>query len=388
MRILKMLTISGGFLLIGMGVTVFGTTNGYLSGRYEMDIGRIGLLVTIMAAGRIIAVIGTLILSKKRLKGKILLIMGASLLTAGMYAIPIIPGYVTAIVCFFFMGLGHGLIDVSGSMLVAGLYPERFGSMTNIVQMFFGVGCLAGPLIAGTVLTFSDSWQSIYLIQGSFGILLLVVVSILRYPDPGISKNEQKKKKKNISFMSSGVFLLLAAIITLYSGAGHSLNAWVNKYMLDIVRFPAFFAAGTLAVYNMGLTAGRLLCGLFIDKVGSRQVLRIGAAGALFSISAALLSSDSIIIVTMLFATGIFFGGLFPTTITVAVCKYPDKVATVTSALILAAAAGSMTMPALIGYLSSLRGLAEGIRFIIIPVILLTAAAFTMKTEKRSMTCH
>lgn len=371
------LTVGCGFFLIGITLTVFGTTNGYLLGQFDTTISKIGLFITYMSIGRVTAVLFTWI-SAGKVKGKILFQAGVLLITAGMFGIGLVPYYAPAAFLFFAMGIGHGLIDVSGSMLTAAIHPERFGKAMNAAHMYVGIGSLLGPLTAGVLLTLSDNWQRVYFVQGAFGLILLFVVSIISYPEIKPVKLQAGHKIKKTGLFSF-MLILLSAVILLYSGAGQSLNSWVSRYMSDIISFPAFFAAGTLAVYNVGLTLGRLLCSIYIDKAGYRFVLRAGALGSLVSITGVLFSSSSVVILISLFATGLFFGGLFPTTIIAARKLYPDKLTVITSILILAASFGVMTVPAITGFVAESAGLSGGMKIIIIPVVIMTAAAFMVK---------
>lgn len=378
------LTIGCGFFLIGLTLTVFGTTNGYLLGHFDTTISRLGLFISFMSAGRVSAVLFTWS-SAGKIKGKTLFQAGILLITAGMFGIGLIPYYALAIFLFFAMGIGHGLIDVSGSMLTAAVHPQKFGRAMNSAHMYVGIGSLLGPLTAGMILSLSDNWQSVYFSQGVFGLLLLLIVTLITYPEAKPVKQQKSYNNKKKSLFSFAM-IILSAVILLYSGAGQSLNAWVSRYMSDSISLPAFFAAGTIAVYNLGLTLGRLLCSLYIEKAGYSFVLRAGAVGSLISISGVIFSTSSVIILICLFATGLFFGGLFPTTITAARNLYPDRLTVITSILILAASLGVMTVPALTGFVAQSAGISGGMRILVIPVIIMTAAVFMVKGKKKQET--
>ncbi len=373
-------TINASFLLIGFAITIFGTTNNRIAGEHRMDIGQTGLLVTVMSAGRILAVIWTWA-NGGRTPGKPVLFCGILLMSGGLLGAGMSIGFPMTLACFFAAGFGHGLIDVSGSTLTSALHPERFGSALSSAHMYVGIGCLLGPLIAGTVLTYSDQWRIVYYIQGGLGILLLPAVALLAYPSYRAVPNEERMSGFD-PFLYSGAFILLAMTIFLYSGSGHSLNAWINYYMLDVVRFPEFFAAGTLAVYNLGLTAGRLVCSKVMEKTGYRNVLLAGSIGALLSITASLYTEDRVIMVICLFLLGAFFGGLFPTTIAVARKLYPDRITAVTSVLVLAASIGSMTFPYATGLLSRAMGINDGLKLLIIPVSIIVPVTLYLRIKK------
>ncbi len=368
------------FLLIGMTFTIYGPTIPFLMGDYRITMGQAGLFVTFMAMGRMLSVGFSGILAD-RLGRKLLLIAGTSLLTLGLFAVGSLSSYWWAISFVILAGVGHGMVDTSGSAAILDMYEKNSSKALNLSHMFFGIGCLIGPLISGTLLTFLPNWRLDFYMKGLAGIFIILFMATRRFAPVD---HHQTTRTAGGAPIFSGIILLLGLVMFLYSGVGHTLNTWINKYMGDVVNFPVFFAAGSLAIYNMGLTAGRFVCSLMADKVRYNRLILITSLLSLGSILLALLSRNGGVIVLGLALTGFFFGGLFPTVIAISGRMYPERRGTVTGLLIMMAAFGSMTIPALSGFASQWWGLENSMRLLpVLVLILVIVAIFLQKSSRR-----
>jgi fucose permease len=183
---------------------------------------------------------------------------------------------------------------------------------------------------------------------------------------------------------TSGCLWLLAMVMFLYSGAGHSINTWINKYMGDVVKLPVFFASGTISVYNLGLAAGRFVCSMVVEKVGYYKVIFLSTMGGLASITLALFSPLIVLTVISLGLTGFFFGSLFPTAIAIGGSMYPGQKGFITGMLVTMAALGSMTIPAVTGLISQVVGLEQGMKSLVVwGIILLVVGTCMFRFEDK-----
>ena len=49
-------------------------------------------------------------------------------------------------------GIGYGAFSLSGNVMTSELVPARRASAVNLVNMFFGVGAIVGPLVVSVLL--------------------------------------------------------------------------------------------------------------------------------------------------------------------------------------------------------------------------------------------
>lgn len=372
----KIITFSiyGAFFLIGITLTVFGPTMSYLMEGYSISLAQAGLFVTFMALGRMLSVVFCGMLSDY-IGNKWIVVMGTACLTAGLIGIGSLSIFSVAIIFAFIAGIGHGAVDTSASSAMMNLYPDKTSSALNKANMFFAVGCLIGPLVYGVILSYTVNWRIVYYTGAAAGIFITLVLVFQVFPDTYRTVERSRSISFKCFFGSLNVWLL-AMIMFLYSGAGHSINTWVNKYMGDVVKLSVLFASGSLAIYNLGLALGRFVCSLIAENMGYYRLMLFSTIGGLGAIVLALFSHSVIIMMIGLGLTGFFFGGLFPTAIAIGGQLYPKQKGGITGVLVMMAALGSMTIPAVTGVLSQLIGMDRGMKSLVVWGVLMVLTAY------------
>jgi len=375
---LTTVSIWASFMLIGLAFTVYGPTITYLVADYQISLGQAGLFISFMAMGRMLSVIISGVLTDV-FGRKPLLIMGTFFLTLGLAGIGSLSWFTGGLIFAGLAGIGHAMVDTSASAAITELNPENVSKYMNISHMFFGIGCLIGPLIAGTLLTFNINWRIIYILKAIIGLSITLLLAFQQFPQIEKSNNSPFNFKGMLSFS----VLLLAGVIFLYSGVGHSLNTWIHRYIEEISGLAVFFAASSLAFYNFGLTSGRFVCSFFTEKLGYKKTILILSCLSFCAILLALLSRTDFLVVLGFGLTGFFFGGLFPTTIAIACNLFPEQRGTITGVLITLAALGSMTIPVSIGYLAEFYTLLFSFRILIIYVAALIVISLLLYRQEQ-----
>ncbi|WP_165000874.1 MFS transporter [Xylanivirga thermophila] len=367
------------FFLIGITVTVYGPTINYLMKDYNISMGKASLFVTFMSMGRTLSVLASGILSDKAGR-KPILFGGTLCLTLGLLGIGTLSWYTGGLIFAVIAGVGHGMLDTSASAAISDLYPEKMSRALNRLHMFFGIGCLIGPIISGSMLALGCNWRYIYLVNAIIGLLITIFIWFQSFPQ---IQNVQTSDAGKGHFIISSTVIALGLILFIYSGVGQSINTWINKYMGDVVNFPIFFAAGTLAIYNLGITLGRLFSSFISEKIGYYRWILYASIGSLVGIVMAFMAGVGIIIVIGLFITGFFFGGLFPTVIAIAGNIYPNNKGAITGGLVTIAAIGSMSVPAIIGFMSQDGSLQSSVKWLIALVALMVIIVSIMQYKKK-----
>lgn len=369
----------------GLFTTVFGPTLTLLIQDYRINVLKAGLFISFISFGRMFSAAFSGVAVDK-IGRKPVLFLGVLLTAAGLLGIGSSSVYWLALVFCVMCGMGHGMVNTSSSALMSDVYHDRLGSAMNRLNVFFGIGCLLGPLVSGFILGNSFSWRLVFVFQGIVGLLVAGMIIFLRFPDIVSKKQMQKSSGFNLLFSSTGL-ILLGIVMFIYTGSGHTINTWITKYLQEIVDLPVFIAAIAFAIYNFGLTAGRFVCSIISEKIGYYRIIMYSSIGALISVSAALFSRSGVIVAICLGLTGVFFGGLFPLATAIAGKMFPEKVGTVTGLMVMIAAAGSMTVPALAGAFSQVLGLNKGIQILIplMVILLLVAIKLSNMGKKKAL---
>ena len=188
-------------------------------------------------------------------------------------------------------GLGAGAIDAALNNYVALHYKAKHMSW---LHCFWGVGTIASPFIMDFALT-NGTWNSGYrmvgFIQLAIALLLLVTLPVWRVNTTGTDESG-----KNIGLFGAlrikGVPFLLIGFFA-YCAAESTAMQWASTYFVEVKGVPAERAAGFAALFYIGITAGRFISGFITNKLGDRNMIRLGTGILACGIAALLIPVSS-----------------------------------------------------------------------------------------------
>ncbi len=154
--------------------------------------------------------------------------------------------------------------------------------------------------------------------------------------------------------------LLMALVLFLYVGAEIGLGSWVSSYAREAADAGIMAAALMTSGYWAALLLGRLVTGrLLADGHEAAAVLWTAIAGAgLASVVLALFGGTLAIGAAAAFATGLFFGPIWPIAMGIGSRRSPG---TAPAALVTIGNAGGLVFPWLQGLVLASAGPGEGI---------------------------
>src|SRR5262249_18517408 len=143
---------AAGIFVFGIVMAVLGTLFGLPEMRTRLEIGLAqqgnmflllyaGILLATLVAGPTIDAIGN----------KVILVASSVLVAVGMVGFAFAHSYVTAAIPAMLLGCGGGGLNTSTTALVSDLYGEQRGPMLNRLGIFYGIGVLCIPLLAGVI---------------------------------------------------------------------------------------------------------------------------------------------------------------------------------------------------------------------------------------------
>ena len=171
-------------------------------------------------------------------------------------------------------GLGAGAIDAALNNYVALHYKAKHMSW---LHCFWGVGTIVSPFIMNFALT-NGTWNSGYrmvgFIQLAIALLLLVTLPVWK-----INKTSSEEAGKSIGLLGAlrikGVPFLLIGFFA-YCAAESTAMQWASTYFVEVKGVPAERAAGFAALFYIGITAGRFISGFITNRLGDRNMIRLG----------------------------------------------------------------------------------------------------------------
>lgn len=174
-------------------------------------------------------------------------------------------------------GLGAGCVDAALNHYVALHYKAKHMSW---LHCFWGVGATVGPYIMGFVLTRGMTWNSGYRIIAILQMLLtaVLIVTLPLWKDGHVS-DAKEGKQRPLSLMEVMKLPGARQVMTgffCYCSVEATAGLWASSYLVLNRGISAETAAKWAAIFYLGITLGRFLCGFITMKVNDKNMIRMG----------------------------------------------------------------------------------------------------------------
>ena len=173
-------------------------------------------------------------------------------------------------------GLGAGAIDAALNNYVALHYKARHMSW---LHCFWGVGTIVSPFVmsyALTHLTWQGGYRIVAFLQLGIAVLLLVTLPVWKKQPHAAEETEPQRIGVRGALKIPGVPYLLLGFLA-YCAAESTAMQWASTYFTAVRGLSAERSAGLAALFYIGITAGRFLSGFVTDRLGDRNMIRLGA---------------------------------------------------------------------------------------------------------------
>ncbi len=174
-------------------------------------------------------------------------------------------------------GLGAGAVDAALNNYVALHYSSRHMSW---LHAFWGVGVSVSPYIMSLCLTKNFGWHMGY---RSVSIIQIVLTAVLFFSLPLWKKKADSREESEAAEVTLGkalrvkgvpqVLVAFLAFCAFESTAG----LWASSYMVEFRGVDPLVASRFAALFYLGITFGRFLSGFVADRIGDKNMIRIGA---------------------------------------------------------------------------------------------------------------
>ena len=279
-------------------------------------------------------------------------------------------------------GLGAGAVDAALNNYVALHYASRHMSW---LHSFWGVGAAISPFIMSYSLTQGLGWNTGYRVVA---ILQMVLVAILfaglplwRKVHPTVpaaaasgggdegeggktleraAGNDGKEKPLGLigALKIKGVPFVLLGFLA-YCALEATAILWASTYLVQQRDVAASTAASFASLYLLGITAGRFLSGFVADRVGDRNMIRLGILGVCFGVIliALPLENDTLALAGLVIA-GFGSAPIYPSIIHSTPANFgPSKSHAIIGIQMASAYLGATLAPPLFGFLGQAVGM-------------------------------
>ncbi len=175
-------------------------------------------------------------------------------------------------------GLGAGCVDAALNNFVALHYKSKHMSW---LHSFWGIGATVGPYIMGFCLSGGMRWTRGYFIIGLIQIILSAGM-FLSLPLWKGSAGEQTDEKENIKILSLKEILKMRGAKSAFAGffcycaVEATTGLWASSFMTLYCGIDVETAARWAALFYMGITIGRFFSGFLADRLGDKNMIRLG----------------------------------------------------------------------------------------------------------------
>ncbi|MTB49530.1 sugar MFS transporter [Lewinella sp. W8] len=159
-------------------------------------------------------------------------------------------GFWGLIISTFFIGFANGSVEAACNPLIADMYPDKQTEMLNKFHVWFPGGIVIGSLVT-FALGDSVSWQvliaTMLIPTAIYGILIFGQ----KFPK---TENIVGDTKTNLSGVFSGLFIVVALLMTMTATTEFGATQWVERILGN---------AGANAMILLAMTAGIMATGRF-----------------------------------------------------------------------------------------------------------------------------
>lgn len=252
-------------------------------------------------------------------------------------------------------GLGAGSVDAALNNFVALHYKSRHMSW---LHCFWGIGATAGPIIMGQFLINGLSWNSGYQTIGIIQLILVfgLIISLPLWKTKQEEKKEETVEAKSLSIKQTiklpGAKAILVAFLC-YCAIESTAGLWASSYMVLYKGINPQTAAKWASLFYLGITIGRLISGFITDKLGDRNMVRLGQVFAVIGIVVMVLPLSNTATLAGLILLGLGCAPIYPSLLHATPDHFgADKSQSIMGLQMACAYVGSTFMPPIFGFLA------------------------------------
>ncbi len=240
------------------------------------------------------------------------IIAGLTLFAAACFLITIGSSFVVFAVLLGLSGIAIGVFKTGALALIGDLVSSttEHTSIMNMLEGFFGVGAIVGPLVLARLLGAGLPWTRLYFLAGTMCLILIVVASLVRYPETarlaaatGVSRTATWKNPYVLAF-STAAFL--------YVGIEAAVYVWMPTLLAGYSGHALTLAAYAVSVFFVLRAAGRFLGAWLLARYRWQAVLAVFSGSILLCFAASVAGGVPWAVYTLPLS-GLFMSVIYPT---------------------------------------------------------------------------
>ncbi len=368
---------SGLFFAIGL-LALIGPSLPDLARNNNTDLASAGAIFTALYLGSIPAQLVSGWLNDKY--GPIaVMVIGMVIMAVGLLAVTQSHSLPLTLALMAFAGVGDGALVVGANVIVAQTFARRRATALSLMNVFYGVGAIVGPVLVGVSL---GIWQTALPAMAVVSLLLVLLLPVTRGLNKGhrelIARTEEPKQDREAAgqggIYRSPLLWLLAAMMLLYVGTEIGIGGWISTYTQRTALIGTETAAFMASVFYLALTGGRLVGAALGTRLRSEQLLMVSLAGAMIGGVGLLLGVGNIgLTIGSVVVTGATFGPIYPTVLAVTAARFSSNAGKAAALVMAVGSVGGVIFPWMFGLLLVGLGAQSVAQFIALLIVVMAS---------------
>lgn len=267
------------FISLGLPDSLLGSAWPVMQGQLGVPVSYAGIISMLIAGGTIVSSLMSDRLTKKFGAGLVTAV-SVFLTAAALFGFSITNSFWLLCLWALPYGLGAGAVDAALNNYVALHYTSRHMSW---LHCFWGVGAAISPYIMSYALTSGQGWANGYRTVSilQIGLTAILFLSLPLWKKRATGENGGAGTAAPLTLRQAirirGVKYILFAFFG-YCALESTTGLWATSYLVMGRGIDPETAARYASLFYMGITFGRFLCGFVADRLGDRNLVRIGLA--------------------------------------------------------------------------------------------------------------
>lgn len=336
------------FLALGIITAAIGPALPELADQTQSTLSQVGSLFTGLFFGALAAQVSMAVLLD-RLGARLILVVSLVVLGVCLVGATIAPTLGWLLVFCALAGLGHGAVNVTVNVTISNAFPQRRATVLNLLNVFFGVGAILGPAVAGLTLRLWDTaLPSLWLGAGLEVLFAPIFFMLVPKSQPQAAAETRLKPRR--ALFTSPVLWTLGAIVLIYVGIENGMGGWIPSYMEQTVAFNPANAALAAAAFWVALTGGRMLASYLGTRLKAMRLLQVSLLTALLGAAILVLGhGHALPTLAGILVLGLGFGPVYPTAMAITTAIFTSASGTAASFIAAFGSVGGMLIPWLQG---------------------------------------
>jgi len=331
---------------------------------------------------------------------KKMMILAFALAFVGALVFAIKPSFNLFIISLFTVGTGMAALQVViNPLLRVSGGEEHFAFNSVLAQLIFGLASFISPqmysyLVANInqgniekpfiglmtdLVPESLSWVSVYWVFALLGLLMIVLIVFVKFPQVELKEDEKIGSKANYLELFKNKYVILFFIgMFCYVGTEQGISYWMSKFLSDYHGFDPDTIGADAVSYFWGLmTIGGILGLLLMKLFDTKVVLRYFVILAMICVALGLFGSAQISLWAFPIS-GFFLSIMYPAVVSLglnSVAQHHGSFA----GILMTGIAGGAIVQLLIGGLADLFTLQIGMLFIFVTLGYIFSISFWAK---------